>query len=139
MIIYLDENLSRYLAYALNELQKPLNKKYKNLPDEIEVRYLPDDFGEGAKDEEWIPQLGGRKSYVITSDLNIYRTRHQRALCLDHNLGVFFFKFPKSCKYWQIVKLIIDRWEQIIQKISKTERPFAFRTTSNKPKFENIT
>ncbi len=70
MIIYIDENMSPYLAKGFNILQIPENKK---LLEAVEVRSIKEDFGMGAQDEEWIPVAGERSSCVITQDCNINR------------------------------------------------------------------
>ena len=61
MIIYVDENISPYLSRGFNILQTPENVK---ISDPIEVRSIKDEFGTGAKDEEWIPIAGERNSCV---------------------------------------------------------------------------
>jgi hypothetical protein len=45
MIIYVDENMSPYLARGFDILQRPESTK---LRDPIEVRSIKDEFGEGA-------------------------------------------------------------------------------------------
>ena len=67
MKIYIDENISPYLANGLDILDRP----FKN---GIEVLSIKDVFGEGAQDEDWIPKVGAEKGIVITQDYNIQRT-----------------------------------------------------------------
>lgn len=50
MIIYVDENMSPYLAKGFDILQQPLNLKIR---DTIQVRSIKDAFGPGAPDEDW--------------------------------------------------------------------------------------
>lgn len=75
MKIYFDENTFPQLAYGLKALQEPLNSKEN---EQIEVVYLPNEFGKGVKDEDWIPKLGAIGAVIITHDLNIHRSRSQR-------------------------------------------------------------
>ena len=89
MNIYIDENISKYLAEGLNLLQQPENMK---LREPIEVKYLPNEFRIGVLDEEWIPLVGEQGGCAITQDINIKRTRHQWELCQEYNLGMFFLK-----------------------------------------------
>jgi hypothetical protein len=100
---------------------------------------LSDEFGKGAKDEEWIPILGKSKSVIITHDLNIHRTRSQRELYEAHGLGVFFFTPPSKSGfgYWDFVLQVIKRWEEI-RKLSspRAPRPFAYRYTARSSKAE---
>jgi len=53
--VYVDENMPHQLAEALNTLQQPLNFKEKT---QIEVLSIKKVFGQGAKDEDWIPLVG---------------------------------------------------------------------------------
>jgi len=78
MRIYVNENMSPYLARGFDILQKPENLK---LREPIEVRSIKNEFGEGALDEDWIPLVGTQNSCIITQDYNIKRISHQRKLC----------------------------------------------------------
>ena len=118
--IYLDENLSEYVADALNSLNKGYFK-------EIYVHSTKTKFGKGAPDEIIIPSIGKSKGILITKDLNIHRTRLQNNLCRQFNIGAFFIKLPKGMdKHWEIVKLLISAWEEIIVKINAERKPFAY-------------
>jgi len=129
--IYIDANIAQQLAVGLNIFQNHLNKKEKW---QFEVISISEKFGHGAKDEEWIPVLGSEKAIVITQDIHIQTTRHQRDLYNQHGLGVFFIKPPsnKGFSFWEMVILLIGHWEDIKNKSVKTKRPFAFRCSSRK-------
>ncbi len=137
MIVYLDENLSPYLAYAINNLQKALNKRYPKLTENIEVRSLPDDFGKGAKDENWIPKLK-YGTFVITADVNIRFTKHQRDLFEHYQVGMFFIKIPKGYSFWDTALLIIKKWESVLATIIEKKPPFAYRIKVKGEKLEDI-
>jgi len=131
MIAYIDENLPGQLAEGLNILQEPLNLKEPTI---FEVKSIGDAFGRGVKDEEWIPQAGISSSIVITQDLRIQSSRHQRDLYMRHGLGIFFFKPPskKGFSYWEMVQQVINRWDSIKHLTRKNKLPFAFRCSSRK-------
>ena len=129
MIIYIDENMSPFLAKGFNILQFPLNIK---LREAIDVRSIKDDFGTGALDEDWIPKAGENGACIITQDYNIKRITHQQALCEKYQLGMFYFRPPSKngFHYWDMVKLMVKHWETI-NKIAITQRrPFAYKVTS---------
>ena len=135
MIIYIDENLSTQLAEGLNKLQQPLNKKNGT---DFSILSIKKEFGEGAKDEDWIPAAGNQGAIAITRDFKIQTTRHQFALCKEHNLGLFFLKDTSShFGYWQMVQSIVNHWEEILSTIQKNSPPYAFRFSS-RTKLENI-
>jgi len=83
--IYLDENLSEYVADALNSLNKGYFK-------DILVYSTKIKFGKGQQDEIIIPAIGTSKGILVTKDLNIHKTRFQYQLCEQYGMGVFFLK-----------------------------------------------
>lgn len=119
--IYLDENLSEYVAQALNFLNKGYFK-------EIQVYSTKEKFGKGVADEVIIPGIGKEGGILITRDINIHKTRFQFDLCKQHKIGVFFLTLPKGqSKHWEMVKALIDKWETIVDKVESERKPFAFR------------
>jgi hypothetical protein len=118
--VYLDENLSEYVADALNSL----NKGYFN---DVIVYSTKIKFGKGQTDEVIIPSIGGTNGTFITKDLNIHKTRFQYQLCEQYKIGIFFIKMQKGMdKHWEIVKLLINSWEESLDKISKEKKPFGY-------------
>lgn len=118
--IYLDENLSEYVADALNSL----NKGYFR---DINVYSTKTGFGKGAPDETIIPAIGKAGGILITKDTNIYRKRLQYQLCQQYGLGVFFLKPAKGMdRHWEIVKMLIQNWEEIVSIIAKDTLPFSY-------------
>jgi len=119
--IYLDENLSEYVAQALNFL----NKGYFR---DIQVYSTKEKFGKGVADEIIIPGIGKDNGVLITRDINIHKTRFQFDLCKQHKIGVFFLTLPKNQnKHWEMVRLLIEKWEELVEKSSNEKRPFAYR------------
>lgn len=129
--IYIDENMPRQLAHGLHTLQQP-----QNLKDglEIEVLSIADVFGKGAQDEEWIPKVGAEKGIVITQDSRIQSQKHQRELYIENGVGILFLNPPSKngFSYWDMVKKIIEEWDNIKTIVRKNKTPFAYRGSSNK-------
>lgn len=118
--IFLDENLSEYVADALNAL----NKGYFN---DVIVYSTKIKFGKGKPDEEIIPSIGNQNGILITKDLNIHKTRLQYQLCEQYKIGVFFLKMQKGLdRHWEIVKLLINSWEEILERLVKEKKPFGY-------------
>ena len=121
MNIYLDENLSEYVAQALNFLSKGYFR-------DIQVYSTKEKFGKGVADEIIIPSIGKQEGILITRDINIHKTRFQFELCKQHKIGVFFLTLPKNQnKHWEMVKALTDKWEVIVDKITSDKKPFAYR------------
>jgi hypothetical protein len=108
------------VADALNSLNKGY---FKN----ILVYSTKIKFGKGQPDEIVIPSIGNSQGIMITKDLNIHKTRFQYQLCEQYGIGIFFLKMQKGMdKHWEIVKLLINSWEEMLNIISKDKRPFGY-------------
>jgi hypothetical protein len=131
MKFYFDENIAPRIARALAILTEP---------DPVEVFCNVDEFGRGAPDEEWIPEVGKNDGIVITQDLNIHRTRHQRKLYKKHGVGVVFFKPPKKngYPYWDMLTQILTSWPDIIKTVERAKRPFAYVIRPRSRKLERL-
>jgi hypothetical protein len=139
MIIYIDENMPPVLAEGFNLLQAPENRRLK-LKDPIEVESIKREFGAGAKDEDWIPLAGEQGACVITQDYNINRIKHQRALCKKYNLGMFYFRPPSKggFAYWEMLKILVKHWPEIMKVASKKPRPFSYKITAKSSVLEDM-
>ena len=125
MTIYIDENMSPFLAKGFQILQAPENIKLKK---PINVVSIKDTFGRGAKDEDWIPLAGQTAACVITQDYNIRRIKHQHELCKQYQLGMFYFR-PQSklgIQYWDMLALMVKHWKEISRIAIMDKRPFAY-------------
>lgn len=120
--ILIDENLSESLAEGLNKLQIPNG-------DGIEVTSIIKEFYRGIKDEEWIPAWSKKDGIVITQDIRISKNKSQAQLLVESKLGVFFIKPPKNFRYWDKVKMIVNFWQDIVEVIKTSKRPFLCEIT----------
>lgn len=134
--IFIDENMPPQLAKGLHELQQPQNKR-----DELDIQVfsIKDLYGQGEDDEDWIPKVGKEKGTVITQDFRIQTQRHQKELYIENEIGILFFKPPSNSgfSYWEMVKQLVNRWEDIKHIIKKNKPPFAFRCSA-RTKFEKF-
>jgi hypothetical protein len=126
MIIYVDENISPFIARGLDQLANCLYSR-----DKIKILSVKDEFP-GILDPDLIPIIGKNNSCLITQDYHVRFNHHEAELCKKYDLGVFHFHPPgkNGFKNWDLVKLIIKHWESITKKAIKEERPFYFRITS---------
>lgn len=123
--ILIDENLSKYFAEGINQLQFPLDNG-------IEVTSIEKEFGRGIKDEDWIPEWGEESGIFISQDLRIYSTKQQSALLLKYNIGAFFLKLPKGYKYWDKVLVLMKHWQTIVKIIKSNKTPYTYFITAQK-------
>jgi len=119
MRIFLDENLSEFVADALNSLDRGYFIG-------IEVVSTKKAIRAAATDEEIIPKIGQEQGVLITRDYNIKKTRSKYQLCREHQIGVIFIRLPKNQnRHWEIVKVLIKHWEETISTCSSKKKPFA--------------
>jgi hypothetical protein len=126
MTFYFDENLPRHLAVGFDKLQYPEGLK---IGKEIHVHYIPDKFGRGVKDFQWIPEIAKLGALVVTQDVNITRRKHELELYKHHKLGIFLLKGitkKKGLSVWEMVQTLAKNWEEICVLSDKYEPPFAF-------------
>lgn len=122
MRFFFDANLPPTLPEALHIL-------HKTAPVHAEVSYIPDLFGDGASDEEWISGIAeDGPATIITCDHHIHKRSDQRLLYQEAGLGLVVLKPPskKGLPYWQMVQKIIKHWEEIIETASNTPKPYLF-------------
>lgn len=126
MKIYLDENMSPNLCHGLQSFQKSLNADLKT---PIEILSIEEQFGKGARDEDWIPAVGKGRVMAITWDFNLIRTRHQRALCEKYGVGLVIVRAPskkKGMRFWDQVMLLVKYWEAVVNVASKRSGHFHY-------------
>jgi len=126
MIIFTDENIPRHLAPGFQLIQGPESLK-TGIP--LEVKHLPDHFGYGSKDKDWIPEIGKLKACLITTDIHLNRRKHEISLLRDHKLGIFFLKSKtkkSGLQVWQMVEMLARSWPEISKIAVEEKRPFGY-------------
>lgn len=122
MRIFLDENLSEYVAESLNLLCRGY---FPNI-EVVSTKFVPE-LGIEAKDEVIIPFVGKERGVLVSRDRGVARTQVHYELCRQCNTLVVFIKLPKgSDRHWNMVTLLIKHWEEIIQIIT-SKRPKSMR------------
>ncbi|MCC6841041.1 MAG: hypothetical protein IT230_12865 [Flavobacteriales bacterium] len=121
MPIYLDENLSEYVAQGLQLLSRA---HYRDI--EVISTKQDKDLGPGVKDPDLIPIVAKKHGVLITKDIRM-RTTMLFQLCQQNKLGIFFLKMPSGKEaHWDIVRVLVEHWEEIVKHTRKEKRPFAF-------------
>lgn len=131
MIIFTDENIPPHLAPGFQLIQGPESLK-TGIP--LEIKHLPNYFGKGSKDIDWIPEMGKLKACVITRDLHLNRRKHEITLLKEHNLGIFFLKAQtkkSGLSVWQMVEMLARSWPEITKLAVEEKRPFGYEVFIN--------
>lgn len=82
----------------------------------------------GTPDDK-VLELVGKNGILITYDKDFKTQRNLLPIIKEYNIGVFFIRQPKIRTYWDLVKLIIQHWEEVIEKAETENRPFLFEVT----------
>ena len=131
MIIFTDENIPPHLALGFQQIQGPESLK-TGIP--VEVKHIPEVFGRGCKDEDWIPELGKLNACVITRDIHLNRRKHEVELLKNHMLGVFFLKSQTKktgLSVWQMVEMLAKTWPDLVGIAVHEKRPFGYEVHLN--------
>jgi len=115
MNFFFDNNLSQYLAQAMNLLEQ-----------DGAVIHLKDKFQPDAKDEDWLKYVGKKGMILITRDKKIRRHAAELKAIKSYKVGAFILTGTVT-NIWDTVRQIINNWLKIKDLASKTRRPFAFK------------
>lgn len=119
MRVFLDNNLSPYLARALNALLEPEGDQ---------VVHLTDLFAPDIPDHEWITALSAAGEWVVVSgDIRIFRNRPEREAWRRSRLVVFFLA-PQWSRARNIEKAwrLLRWWLRIREQAALMAPPAAF-------------
>lgn len=123
MNIYIDENLSPYIARALHLLEKREVKE-----DRCDVKSIQDDLHKGIKDVDLIPMFGKQRALWITQDKRILKNKAEINLILSHNIGLIILTpYWSKKRHWDKVLVIFNNWLEIKELANNEKRPFAFK------------
>ena len=127
MKVFLDNNLSPFLAHSLNELLEPEGDQ---------ISHLTDHFQPQIDDLAWMRGLAEEGGWVVISaDRRIYRNRLQREAWRRSRLIAFFLapQFAKA-RNIEIAWRLLRWWPRIREQVAimtppaAFELPFAYRT-----------
>lgn len=122
MLLLFDQNVPKKIAEGLKLLEQA-NYKSKHKADVTHISLLNKD---GISDEDVITSAGKLKATIVTFDADFKHKKHYYQLYKEHNVGILLFKSSKNIiNYWDNVVLIVSKWEELKERISKSNTPFA--------------
>ncbi|MCB9047444.1 MAG: hypothetical protein H6550_15025 [Chitinophagales bacterium] len=122
MLFVFDENLPQQLCKGLDMLEQANLRS----PHKVEAKYAIEVMGKkGAPDEDLIVKVGELDGILITQDKDFRSKKHYFTLYKEYNIGVVLYSLPSKDVYWDKVKSFIKNWEDVKQRISEIEKPFA--------------
>lgn len=119
MDFYLDEQLPKTVAEALNAIEKHEGVN--------SVFSTEEAFGKGVPDTELFTFLTDCNGILITNDLKMKTRKNEFSIIKNLGVTVFIISLPSGVNYQIIYKTIIDKWEEIKKICKKNSRPFVCR------------
>lgn len=87
---------------------------------------------EGESDEEQIKAAGKHDGILVSFDKDFKHIKSYYPLYKKHKVGVIFLKLSKDeSNYWGIVKLVINKWEELKRLLKDHQKPFAYQVSKN--------
>lgn len=128
MNILFDENVPYKLAEGLKCLEHSNNSVFGKA-DILYPRLLGK---EGIQDPEVIELAGQIQAVIITFDKDFKHIKSYYPLYKKYGVGVIYLQLPrKEANYWGMVKLIINKWEDIKEHLQDKIPPFASEVNKN--------
>ncbi|MBN1273425.1 MAG: DUF5615 family PIN-like protein [Candidatus Aminicenantes bacterium] len=115
MKFFFDNNLSNKIAQAMDLLDQ-----------EVEVKHLTDIFNQNTQDSEWLKYIGENKMILLTKDRKILKNVAEKQAIRRYKVGAFILT-AKNLPIWEIIRSIVNKWEEMKQLASTSKKPFAYQ------------
>ena len=124
MFILFDENVPYKFVQGLELIESSNHKS----PIVAKVAHPKMIGNTHATDEEQIVYAGKHKGIIFSFDKDFKSIKSYYPLYKEHNVGVVLLTLgKKESNYWGIVKLIINNWEDLKQKLHNVDKPFVYQ------------
>lgn len=124
MLFVFDENFSKNLAAGLHLLEQ------SNPASKIQVEVMAAEIfmrRKGATDPELYEAVGKVNGVVFTKDKDFRQIKLLEKVIKENRAKVLFFKHSKKMVFfWDILKAIIDRWEDLKEELDKEAPPYVY-------------
>lgn len=108
-----DENLPLDFAKGINNFGE-------------DVEHVLDHFPPGTTDVEILEFIGKNEYFLVTKDKRIRYNQGEIQALRKYKVGAFFL-VGKTMRRWDIVKQIINSWENIKGIAERENRPFIYK------------
>lgn len=132
MKFFVDNNLPRALAHALNALSKP---------DDHSVSHLKDRYSADTQDTVWINDLSKEGGWVVITHDKLNKGLEREALRQAGLLVFFLDKSWNDHKFWEKAHNLVKWWPRIMEQAGGIQGGAAFKVKwkfSGKGMFEQV-
>lgn len=124
MLFVFDENFSKNLAAGLHLLEQ------SNPASKIPVDVMAAEIfmrRKGATDPELYEAVGKVKGVVFTKDKDFRQIKLFEKVIKENKAKVLFFKHSKKMVFfWDILKALVERWEEVKEKLNNDAPPYIY-------------
>lgn len=124
MKFFFDNNLSPSLAEGMKAFGE-------------EVVHLQEEFAPDARDEDWLPIVGGRKWILVTRDERIRYNALERKLLLKHRVSAFFLG-GKSRTRCQLIEQVVRNWSGMREVAAGARGHFLMKVAATGKKLDRL-
>jgi predicted nuclease of predicted toxin-antitoxin system len=129
MLFIFDENYSYRIAEGLNLLEGGNQKS----PIPVTATHILSltNGKTGEPDEVVIKIAGANKGIIFTKDKDFKQIKSVAPLYKAYKVGVVFLKQnKKGLSYWDNLKILVEKWEDLKSTLSKDTPPFVYQLSN---------
>jgi len=129
MLFVFDENFSKHMAAALHLLEKSAFDD-KSIVDVTSAELF---MGKkGATDPQLYEAVGKANGIVFTKDKDFRHIKLYEKVIEEHRAKVLFFRSSKKViLFWDILTVIVNRWQYIKEKMDGDCPPYVYEFDIN--------
>lgn len=123
LTFYFDRNFGRRFPEALQKV----------LPSSIEVDYQhspQSPFKANTPDDVWLAGIGANNWIVFTHDRKFHELAPELSAIKQHSIGCFYL-WGADALAWEKLRAFARGYDNIIQAINMTSRPFIFQAAKS--------
>ncbi len=117
LVLFFDRDVGISLPRALGVLKLPTR-----------VEHHQDHFPIDARDDDWMPRVGGMGWTLIGHDSRHHREESELLAIRQHDIGCFYL-WGGTALRWEKMRCFLRAYENILAASATTPRPFIHRVT----------
>lgn len=122
--------MSDVLRFYVDEDTLPLGKALAAVRDDVvHPGHRRCGVAIGAKDPDWLPEIGAAGLLLISRDKRIRGRPALRIAMIQHGVRAVFLTKSGNMNRWEQLQLVVRSWDQI-EALTQVDGPFAFSLTA---------
>ncbi len=92
----------------------------------VEVVFHDERFAQDAKDDEWLPIVGGLGWVVIGQDKSYHRKSAEKLAIVRYGVGVFYL-WGAQARAWDQMRCFMRAYDDVLWVLNNVAPPFLYR------------